>query len=320
MFSLFPIHRPRLGLSFRAQALELVEVRHRWRRVPIVTRLASRSLPPGLLIPSATMPNMADPVMVAKELEAVLDGVRDRTVAVDLPMACGTPALCHFETFPTVSAEQEALLRWRLRQDEHLTASDLMLRWHCFPAFEPSVTTVSVMVMVIRQSILDQYHQACMAANLIPMSVGFSTFHLLHLARSAFPTDEEVYLAHRTTEALIVLAFRHGRPIRLRLKPMRRTSVGLKTELFQTLQYFAQNDPRQDHGVARTTPLYLVEEGISAAVPSPGQDAPEVWTVSEQPCWTVPVVRAQWAMAPIVTTGADPDHPPFGALACVLAS
>ena len=91
MFSLFPIHRPRVGISFRAQALELVEVRRRWGMAPTVTRLATRSLPAGLLVPSSTAPNMADPAVVAKELQALLHGVGDRTVASDLPMACGTP-------------------------------------------------------------------------------------------------------------------------------------------------------------------------------------------------------------------------------------
>lgn len=320
MFSLFPIHRPRVGISFRAQALELVEVRRRWGMAPTVTRLATRSLPAGLLVPSSTAPNMADPAVVAKELQALLHGVGDRTVAIDLPMACGTPALCHFETFPTVRNEQEALLRWRLRHDEHLTAPDLTLRWHSLPTVEPCSTAVSVLVVAIRQSILDQYHQVCEDANLIPVSMGFSTFHLLNLARSVFPTDDEVYLAHRTTEVLIVLAFRQGGPVRLRVKPTRRTNIDLKTELLQTLQYFAQDDPNRDHDAAYTTPLYLVEEGTSAAVPPKVQDQSEVWTVSEQPGWTVPVVRAQWATAPIVNTVTTPEQPPFGALACVLAA
>ena len=319
MFSLFPIHRPRLGISFRAQALDLVEVRHRWNRLPTVTRLASQSLPAGLLVPSAAAPNMADPAAVTKELRSLLDGTGDRAVAIDLPMACGTPALCHFETFPTAHAEQEALLRWRLRQDEHLTAPDLTLRWQAFSAAEPPSTAVSILVVAIRHSVLDQYHQVCEKAGLIPVSMGFATFNLLHLARLAFPTEAEVYVAHRTAEALIVLAFRDGRPVRLRVKPLRRTSAELKTDLLQTLQYFSQDDSHRDHAVARTTPLYLVEEGI-AAMPSVGQDLSEVWTLSEQPGWTVPVLRAHWATAPIVSTLANPDQPPFGALACVLVS
>ena len=96
-------------------------------------------------------------------------------------------------------------------------------------------------------------------------------------------------------------------------------SADLNTELLQTLQYFSQDDSPRDYAVARATPLYLVEEG-TAAMPSVGQGPSEVWTLSEQPGWTVPVVRAHWATAPIVSVVATPDQPPFGALACVLAS
>jgi hypothetical protein len=315
MFSLFPIHRPKLGISFRAQALELAEVRRRRSRPCTVTRQATRWLPDGLLVPSATALNMSDPALVAKELLTLLDGTEDRAAAIDLPMACGAPVLCHFETFPTLRTEQEALLRWRLRQEEHLTAPDLTLRWQSFPVSES--TAVSILVVAIRQSVLDQYHQVCEDANLIPVSMGFSTFHLLNIASSALPTDDEVYFVHRTTEAVMVLAFQHGRPVRLRAKPIRRTSAGLMTEVLQTLQYFAQDNPHRDQNVARTTPLFLVEEGMSAEAPAV-QDQPEVWTVSEQPCWSVPVVRAQWP-APIEGTVANPGHP-FCALACVLAS
>src|SRR5574337_499375 len=302
MFSLFPIHRPRLGISFRAHTLDLVEVRHRWSRVLAVTRVSTRPLPAGLLVPSETMLNVSDPPALTQELRALLDGGRDRTVAIGLPMACGTLALHHFETFPSLRTEQEALLRWRLRQEEHLTGPDLALRWHTFPSTDPDLTTVSVLSVAIRQSVLDQYHRVCEEADLLPVSMGWSTIHLLELARSAMTAQDELYVAHRTAEALVVLAFRQGRPVGLRVKPRRRTHADVKTALLQTLWYFSQEDPHRDHGVTHTTPLYLIEEGVAIEhSPSP-KDPSEVWTMSEQPCWTVPVVRAHWATAPIVST------------------
>lgn len=320
MFSLFPIHRPRLGLSFRAHGLDLIEVHRRWPRPPTVIRVASRALPAGVLAPSATTPNMADPAVVTKELNGLLEGVRDRTLAVDLPMACGTPALLRFETFPTAHAEQEALLHWRLRQEEHLTAPDVTLRWHAVPVGKPPSTAMSVMVVAIRQSILDQYHQVCEAAHLLPVAMGWSTFHLLKLARSAFPTAGHLYIAHRTAEMLIVLAVQHGRPVRLRVKPIRRTNVDVKTDVLQTLQYFAQADSSGHADVTRTTPLYLVEEGLPQDESLSSHDATEVWTLSEHLNWTVSVTRARWSTAPIMSMVAAPDHPPFGALAAVLAA
>lgn len=321
MVSLFPIHRPRVGISLRAQALELVEVRRGWHRVPTVTRLATRSLPTGLLTPNATTPNISESATLAKELRALLHDIRDRAVAIDLPMACGTLALLHFETFPTVRVEQEALLRWRLRQEEHLALPDLKILWQVFPAFDAGSTGVSVLLVAIRQSILDQYHRICEEADLLPVSIGWSTIHLLSLARSAFPsTQEEVFVAHRTAESLIVLVVWKGRPVGLRVKPMRRAQLDLKTELIQTVQYFMQEGAPAQQAVARTTPLYLVEEGDPASALSGSHDQTEIWTLSHDPSWTVPVHRARWATAPIVSTVAAPVHPPLAALAGILAA
>lgn len=321
MSSFLPIHRPRVGISFRAHALDLVEIRRGWRRVPTVTRLAARPLPAGLLTPTTATPNISDPAALTKELQALFQNVRDRAVAVDLPIACGMLALFHFEMFPIVRAEQEALLRWRLRQEEHLTIPDLKILWQVFPAAEQGLTAVSVLLVAIRQSILDQYHRVCEEADLLPVSMGLSTIHLLSLVRSAFCNKhEDLFVAHRTAESLVVLAVRQGRPVGLRVKPVRRAGMDLKAELIQTLQYFANEGAPARQAATRTTPLYIVEEEDPAPALSERQDQTEIWTLSEDPSWAVPVHRARWVPAPIISTVAHPVHPPFAALAGVLAA
>lgn len=262
---------------------------------------------------------MSDPAAVAKELAALLEGVRDRAVAIDLPMACGTLTLHHFETFPTIRTEQEALLRWRLRQEEHVTAQDLTLSWHAVPSTASGSTPVSVVSVASRTSILDQYHHVCEAAALIPVSMGWSTFHLLDLVRATFTgMHEEVYVAHRTAEALIVLSVRQGRPIGLRVKPLRPGGIDLNRELLQTLQYFAQDHPVSNHTAARTTPCYVMDETVVVTgAETPGHQS-ETWMVQEH--WSVPVVRITWSTAPVVSQVPSPDQPPYGALACVLAA
>ena len=319
MLSLFPIHRPRFGVSFRAHALELVEIQRGWRKRPVVTRVATRLLPSGLLTPGADHPTMSDPAAVAKELAALLDGVRDRAVAIDVPMACGTLGLQHFETFPAIRTEQEALLRWRLRQEEHLTAPDLALSWHAVSSTASGSTPVSVVSVASRTSILDQYHHVCEAAALIPVSMGWSTVHLLDLVRATFTgTREEVYVAHRTAEPLIVLGVRQGRPIGLRVKPLRPGGIDLNRELLQTLQYFSQDHPVSNHTAARITPCYVMDETVVASGAGATAHPSDTWMVQEH--WTVPIVRITWSTAPVVSQVPLPDQPPYGALACVLAS
>lgn len=319
MVSLFPIHRPRFGVSFRAHALELVEIQRGWRKRPVVTRVATRPLPAGLLMPGADSLTMRDPAAVAQELAALLEGVRDRAVAIDVPMACGTLTLHHFETFPTIRAEQEALLRWRLRQEEHLTAPDLALSWHAVSSTASGSTSVSVLSVASRTSILDQYHQVCDEAALIPVSIGWSTCHLLELVRATLTeTHHELYIAHRTAEALIVLGVRQGRPISLRVKPLRRGTVDLNRELLQTVQYFAQDHPVSTQPATRTTPCYVMDDVMAATGNEAAAQLPETWMVQEH--WNVPIVRVTWSTAPIVSQVPSPDQFPYGALACVLAA
>lgn len=319
MFSLFPVHRPRLGISVRSHALDLVEVRRGWGRAPMVTRLLSRPLPAGLVVPSATQPNVSDPAALATELAALLKGVRDRAVAIDLPMACGTLALHHFDTVPSVRTEQEALLRWRLRQEEHLTAPDLTLLWQVFGSAASGRAAVSVLSVAIKQSILAQYHRACEDAALIPVSMGLSTFHIMELARAVLSgPHEELYVAHRTVEALTVLAFRQGRPACLRVKPFRRGTVDLSRELLHTLRYFAQEHPALTGAEPRTTPCYVVDEVASETEPQ-SEDSSESWTTVQEN-WTVSVHRAGWATGSMTGIVPRPEQPPFGALAAVLAA
>ena len=322
MFSLFPIHRPRIGVSVRAHALDLVEVQRRWRHPPLVRRLVSRPLPPGLLTPSHTTLNVSDPEAFVRELQALLEGVPDRTVAIDLPTACGTLGLFHFETFPQSRTEQDAMLRWRFRQEEHIVANDLRVMSQVFESRGQGspARSVSVLAVAIRQSVVDQYHRACDAAGLLPVSMGFSTLHLLDLYRRLMPARSEGFFAHRTADALLVLGFQHSRPVLLRVKPLRRGHVELQSALMSTLQFFDSQFPhRSTPSEAACSPLYIVDEGAPSAKGG-SSTLPEVWTPTDNPDWTVEVTRVQWSTAPIAGTLSVTEPPPFGALAGVLAS
>ena len=63
----FPVHRPRVGLSFTERGLAMVELRQGWGK-PVIARVSERPLPDGVLRPSATEPNILDREIVEKEL------------------------------------------------------------------------------------------------------------------------------------------------------------------------------------------------------------------------------------------------------------
>jgi hypothetical protein len=322
MVSLFPVHRPRVGISIRAHALDLVMIRRRWGRPPLVRRLMTRLLPPGLVIPSQTVLNISDQAAFVRELRDLIAHVPDRTVAIDLPMASGALGLFHFEAFPASRGEQEALLRWRFRQDEHMAANDLHIVSRMFPGQGGADPGFSVLALAIRRSVLDQYHRTCEEAGLLPVAMGCSTLHLIDFYRRVMPSRPEVIFAHRTAEALLVLACRESRPLFLRVKPLRRATVDVQAELLTTLRYFERQFPHRPASEAMMSSLYIFEEPALPTAGSLMADAasPVQWTPVEQLPWAVEVTRVQWTTASITSAVPAPEHPPLGALASLFAS
>lgn len=85
MSRLFPIHRPRVGISVSASALSLIELHRPWYHTPVIQRTLEHPLPDGLLRPSPTTPHITDVEAFAKELRALTEHLSERTVALSLP-------------------------------------------------------------------------------------------------------------------------------------------------------------------------------------------------------------------------------------------
>ncbi len=120
--TLFPLTRPRLGLSIGAHALSLVEITRDWRRAWQGSGIRScrvRELPDGLVRPSASDPNVSDVGALVEQVRTLLGGRRRPwelwPVALSLPDLCARVALFEFEAWPQKRAEGEALLRWRFQ-------------------------------------------------------------------------------------------------------------------------------------------------------------------------------------------------------------
>jgi len=179
-----PIKRPRLGLSVTSQTLSLVELHRPWRQAglrPAIRRYQERVLPDGLLRDSALQCNITDVEMLAREIDGLL-GSRPvltsvRPVALTLPDPCARIALFDFDAWPLQPSEQDALLRWRFQEDLHLKAvpADYRVVRSVFPRSQSSERAmertdnkpVRVLAAAMRQDILAQYEQACLAAGLL---------------------------------------------------------------------------------------------------------------------------------------------------------
>ena len=274
--ALFPFTAPRLGLHLDAAGFSLVEVRRSWWARGPAVRLRDcieRSLPEGLIRPSATEPNVADVAALAGALRDVLGARRGSTVALTLPDQCARMGLVEFESLPKNQSECQALITWRIQQELNLPATDTRLAFRIFRpqrvSASPPRVVARVLAVAIRQPVLEQYEQVCERVSLWPVSVGLTSPRLFDLCRPAMvatagQASEEAFFASIGEREISFVAFRHGCPVFLRHKAIRngadadRPRQRLAGELVATLQYYADVAVPSPDLSDVSRPLFLV--------------------------------------------------------------
>ena len=277
--ALLPIRTPRLSLGIGADRLWLETAPRPWAvrltRGEVVRQ--ERPIPPGLVRPSATAPNISDIGLLAGEIHA-LQGHQPirwwaRPVALSLPDSSARVALLDFAAWPDKAAEAEALLRWRLQTDLRLSAADTIVVHRVFiqeeilPQQAPprADRPVNVLVIAIRRPVLEQYELACAQAGLLPVTISLNSLRFFDLSRPTMQgegvsPEGSWFFFHTADDSLSFIAGRGARPVFLRIKPLR-SGVGhdqasLTSEMLATLQFF------DDRFVARTSNSTDSAEGL----------------------------------------------------------
>lgn len=259
--TLFPLTRPRLGLSIGPHALSLVEITRDWRRAWQGSGIRScrvRELPDGLVRPSASDPNVSDVGALVEQVRALLGGRRRPwelwPVALSLPDLCARVALFEFEAWPKKAAEGEALLRWRFQKELNVPA-DARLAYRLFPSGAGSrpngtATAIQVLAGAVSAKVLEQYERVCEEAGLLPVDVNLSSLALFDFCRPAMlrSTDgkgplvpHEVFFLSVMDGGYTFFALRDGFPVFLRMKPHR---GGMTSgEVVSTIQFYDDSQP-----------------------------------------------------------------------------
>ena len=90
----------------------------------------------------------------------VLSGL-PRRVTLVLPDIAVRSTVLQLEQVPARREEQEALVRWRLGQEQHLPLTGTKLHRQIFPSQHPKAAVHMVLVIAIQESILAEYEGAC---------------------------------------------------------------------------------------------------------------------------------------------------------------
>lgn len=274
MSFLFPVHRPRAGLSFTERGIALVELRRGWHRSGIV-RINERTLPEGVLAVSASEPNVKDRDALTKELRALMATSSERTLAVCLPDRVCHVAVFPFETLPPRERDRVPILRWRFQHEEHGAVGDARILHRVFPVKRAMDTTPAgttsgsqvtayVLAMAIKRSVLDQYEQVCLQAGLLPLSISCAALWLFDFYRPVLTQAEELYFVHRASDSMTFFAIRQGMPVFCRSKGLRGEQTDVMSEIRSTVQFYEDLFPFGGSGAGSGSALiYMVGEGFS---------------------------------------------------------
>lgn len=185
--------RPRQCLKIGAEALVWGESSRTWRGRHRYRCVLSPT-PSGMVKLSPIDLNVIDRAALEDRLRALAGPAErlhifGRTLLSDLPrlITLVLPDLAvratviQLEQLPARREEQEALIRWRLGQEQRLPLAGAKLIWQVFPPRQPGEGAYIVLVLAVQETILAQYESACEAVGLLPQEVAVSSFRLFDL-------------------------------------------------------------------------------------------------------------------------------------------
>jgi hypothetical protein len=157
-------------------------------------RSAVASLPDGAIKLSPLEPNIVSPENLREAIRELAmpvkepgSGVRGFLAGLPRPVTLIVPdvavrlALVHLQNLPARHEELEALVRWRLGQDQLLSLAGARVFFQHLPASERLTGAKNtVLAVVAQEAVLEQYESVCEAVGLLPQPVEVSSLALFN--------------------------------------------------------------------------------------------------------------------------------------------
>ena len=186
--------RPRHCLKIGAQALVWGEAVRTWRG-RYRYRCVLSPTPTGAIKLSPMDLNLTDMFAVESRLRSLAGPSRDlqfagrawlsdvpRPIVLLLSDLSVRATVLQLEQLPAQAEEQEALIRWRLGQEQLLPLAGAKIVWQGFPSQGAGdERSHAVLVVAIQEAILKQYEFLCESVGLLPQEVGVTSFRLFNL-------------------------------------------------------------------------------------------------------------------------------------------
>jgi hypothetical protein len=242
----FAANQPRLCVKIGAQVLACVEASRSWRGRRRYRCLLSPT-PAGAVKLTPVELNLTDVAVVENRLRSFAGPNRDLRIAgqvvlADMPRPITLllsdlavrATVVHLEQFPNRPEEQEALLRWRLGQEQLFSLAGVKVFWQVFPPERPShQKTYAVLVIAIQEAVLSQYEAVCESAGLVTQQIGVCSLKLFNLwlkASKRRRIDRDLLWVSVLDGGLTCLVLHEGRIVFVRTKRLEGEPVQLDEE------------------------------------------------------------------------------------------
>lgn len=246
--------RPQRCLKIGAESVAWAETERNWRGRRW-HRCVVAQIPDGVVKPSPVDQNLSD----LSDLEARIRGLAGanpdvrlagRVLAADIPRpvvllvpdAAVRAVVLHLDQLPSNHEERDALIRWRLGQEQLFPLSGAKVVSQVFQNFlRNDSRTQTVLAVAVQESVLQQYESLCESAGLIPQEVGMTSLRLFELWRRASGgtrwRQRDFLWANLADRALTTMVFQQGRLLFYRCKLLggEATAITAKSELLEKI-------------------------------------------------------------------------------------
>ena len=234
---LFPLTKPRLGLSITGKTLGIAEIHRGWNHATF-QRYHELPVPSNAVCPSPTAANLTNPDGIRDVLRTLRqDKSRPQTVALCLPDVCARSTVFRFSSLPSSASEREAIIGGRFQQDLRLSPSNLRIAYRIYHKPEKLISETDhvtlplhVLAVAIQRDIIESYETLCLQVGLVPSSItlaGLAVFDLCRAAmeKAAQAIHSKVFIDMHETFFLFLadwgfslFIFRDGHPMFFRVK------------------------------------------------------------------------------------------------------
>lgn len=225
-------NKPQRCLKVGMDAVAWVETELNWRGRRRYRCVVS-PLQDGLVKPSPAEDNLLDVpalegcirTLTGHRSESHQHGFSDlpRRITLLLPDAAARTVVLQLDQLPADPEEREALIRWRLGQEQLFSLTGAKLVWQVFPSWSGHRGRAhTVLTVAIQESVLHQYESLCESVGLIPHEVGLTSLRLFNLWRKVpgrlSQRKNDFLWATVADRALTTMVFQQGRLLFYRCK------------------------------------------------------------------------------------------------------